>query len=200
MDFYSEPEHSRTIDLTIKGQLFQAERSRIQHFYHWATLHKAGIRPQSLDYIFEFGGGVGHIPKLVKQLGFTGAYTIYDFPELSKIQSYYNANSIETISGHSSLEELDVPEGKSLFYSTWAFSEAPQETRKAMEKHFRKFDTIFILYQRRHADIDNKEYFEEEAGMVSSKFTEGFPEINWTTADHPSLWDVGSRFLIGSKS
>lgn len=193
MSFYSDPDHSQAED--VNG--INTEHSRVRYFFHWSTLYEHGIDAKNLDYIFEFGGGVGHVPKLVKQLGFGGTYTIYDLPELSIIQNYYNNMEIKTISDPCLLDVLQIPRGKNLFYSTWALSESPIDIREKIENHFDKFDLFLILYQAEYTTvgkneeeiIDNDKYFGD-----LMKRTAG---INWKVVEHPNGWDGGSKYIIG---
>ncbi len=195
MSFSSDPDHAQAFD--ING--INTEHSRVRYFFHWLTLYEHGIDAKNLDYIFEFGGGVGHIPKLAKQLGFLGTYTIYDFPELSIIQNYYNNMDIDTISDPCLLDILQIPQGKNLFYSTWGFSESPIHIRKKIENHFDKFDLFLILYQGKYIAtegnkekvIDNDKYFGDLMKRASG--------VNWKVVEHPNGWDGGSKYIIGSR-
>jgi hypothetical protein len=129
---------------------------------HWVILNQFDIDPKDLDYIFEFGGGVGHIPKLVKKLGFCGKYCIFDLPELSVFQQFYNNFEITVINHPILIDSFLGGRGSNgLFYSTWALSEAPIDLRIKMESRFSSFRYCFILYQHRCMGVDNVEYFGE---------------------------------------
>tara|TARA_Y100000034_G_scaffold127081_1_gene179314 strand:- start:102 stop:995 length:894 start_codon:yes stop_codon:yes gene_type:complete len=133
------------------------------HVLHWVILNQFGIDPKNLDFILEFGGGVGHIPKMVRKLGFRGKYGIFDFPEFSIIQQFYNNMEIVVIN-HLELIDLFLNNGDSgLFYSTWGFSEAPLELRKRIEQNLSCYKYCFILYQDEFEGIDNVKYFNDFA-------------------------------------
>lgn len=190
LDFYSHPSHSPSY--SIAG--IDSEITRVRYLYHWITLFENGIDAKDLNFIFEFGGGVGHIPKLTKQLGFSGEYFIYDFPELCSIQNFYNKMQIKTASDLALVDTLLSPLKESrggLFYSTWGFSESPLKTRLLMQKHFKHFDYFAILYQSNIFNLNNKDFFKDMAWI--------FSDIDWVTVDHPSTWDGGSKYLIGKR-
>ena len=140
------------------------------HVLHWVILKQFGIDSKNLDFILEFGGGVGHIPKMVRKLGFHGKYGIFDFPELSIIQQFYNNMDIVVINN---LELIDLflnDGGNGLFYSTWGFSEAPLELRIRIEQNLSCYKYCCILYQDEAFGVDNVKYFD---GFVdrNSNFT-----------------------------
>jgi hypothetical protein len=132
------------------------------HVLHWIILNQLSIDPKDLDFIVEFGGGVGHIPKLVKQLEFCGKYAIFDFPELAIIQQFYNNMKIEVMSHFSLLNLfLNNVSGNGLFYSTWGFSEFPLHLREKIEMELFLFKYCCILYQHDYKTIDNSKYFND---------------------------------------
>jgi hypothetical protein len=161
-DFYRDVDDATNNILAIDIGGVKSEITIAVMVMHWILLKQFGIDPKDLGFIFEFGGGVGHIPKLVKKLGFDGRYCIYDFPELSAIQQFYNNFGVTTIN-HTALINPFLNGGGSngLFYSTWAFSECPVELRARIEPSFNYYKYCFILYQHKCGGVDNVKYFDD---------------------------------------
>ena len=63
----------------------------IQHAYHLYLIktHLGIFLPDDASHIVEIGGGYGNLCRLVKNFGYTGKYTIVDFPEMLTIQQEY---------------------------------------------------------------------------------------------------------------
>lgn len=83
----------------------------------------------TFDHIFEFGGGHGRICRMIHDRGFSGKYTIFDFPEMSALQKAYlrKHDSINYING---FDDLVVPPGgNTLFISMSALEESPKEVK-----------------------------------------------------------------------
>jgi len=100
--------------------------SMVHQAYHLHQWEKAtGIRVDSLSTIVEIGGGYGAMCKLIRRLGFTGRYIIYDLPELSFIQEWYLGKlgvDVELCSAPS-LAPLDCD----LLIALWSLSEMTDE-------------------------------------------------------------------------
>ena len=85
-----------------------------------------------IDEIFEFGGGHGRLCKIICDSGFSGNYTIFDFPQMIKLQKAFlkNHNNIKYIDD---FDLLVLPVGSnSLFISTSAIEESPKNVREKM--------------------------------------------------------------------
>ena len=64
----------------------------VHHAYHLRFFElRTGMRIDAFSLILEFGGGYGSMCRIVRCLGFSGLYLIFDLPEFSAIQRYYLA-------------------------------------------------------------------------------------------------------------
>lgn len=79
------------------------------------------------DSIIEFGGGYGAMARMVRRLGFSGRYTIYDFPEFSALQAYYLSNV--GVSDVTTISDISDVIHHELVVALWSMSEAPIEDR-----------------------------------------------------------------------
>ena len=132
--------------------------------------------------IVEWGAGVGDLAKFILKLGFKGDYTIVDLPG-TLLSS--GANFAEWPKSYRPTFTSEPPphDGRrTLFVSTWAFSETPMELRDpALE--IIKPDNWLIVAQRniQNWGYDNEEYFKDWEGVRE--------EIPW------NVWDGGSFIL-----
>ncbi len=180
----------------------------IHHSYHLAKFEeKTGIKPEKMDYIFEFGGGYGSICRLLFNLGFKGKYIIFDLQEFSALQQYYlkmlglpvmtdNNNNSETgiycISDINLLKEFVTYKSNtmtSLFIATWSLSETPLAFRNIIVPLISSFTHYLIAYQEKFGEMNNVEYFN-----------------NWAKTSQSIIWNSwqinqipGSYYLVGSK-
>ena len=148
---------------------------------------------EDLDVIIEFGCGYGSMCRIVRQLGFSGLYILYDLPHQNILQSYFLKSlnlpvySFEDLkrgesTGNvliSKFEELvefmeqHAPEETkaSLFMATWSLSECPLDFRqKVTQIIFPKVDYLLIAYQEKFEEIDNIEYFKDLQSQYKDRF------------------------------
>ena len=137
--------------------------------YHIAKFEeKTKCTVESMNTIFEFGGGYGLMCKLIHDLGFVGQYTIYDLPEFVKLQEYYldkfSYNFVRLLS-EKDLPKLETVHAHklSLFIATWSLSEAPISMRNLVLRQLSGFTNYLIAYQISFESISNIKYFEEFA-------------------------------------
>jgi hypothetical protein len=148
----------------------------------WETV--AGERVESLNSIFEFGGGYGAMARLCNQLGFEGAYCIYDLPELSLLQEFYLSNTgVENVVfTQEPIEEIVFD----LFIAACSLSEVEFELRDEILDSIEARSYV-IMYQGAYDGRNNREYFESWA--------ETKPDLEW----HRQRMDFypHHQFLIG---
>jgi hypothetical protein len=179
----------------------------IHHAYHLAQLEKTnGIRVNELGHVFEFGGGYGSMCRLFYNLGFKGAYIIFDLPAFSELQRYFlgsiglpvvpsdqmvpGDSLVACISGMDRLQEIlpaycDV--GGSAFIAAWSFSESPLRIRNRLMPFLKGYQHIFIGYQDQFDDVDNRKFFGD--------WPTRFPDFSWKTWSIDHL--AGCHYLIG---
>ena len=139
------------------------------------------------EQIVEFGPGIGETARVILDMKFTGDYWLYDLPEVSRLSYYY-------LRGHSNvrraLDFKEVPQDKkTLFLSTWGFSEVPFEYRNEIARHFKGQD-FFLAYQYRVFEYDNVHYFVHELPKVAGFTVERERAIMWGGG--------GSAYLYGA--
>lgn len=139
---------------------FDTSMQRVQDVAHLVI---CGFTPEYLKNcksIVEIGGGYGDMCSVVHDMGFKGKYTIYDFPEVQKIQDYYlksqdiNANFV---SDPANLEEAD------LVIATWSLSEIPIDFRDQIMAKIGNSKNWLVMFQAKiFGTIDNSTYFKEK--------------------------------------
>lgn len=138
---------------------FDTSMQRCQDLSHLVTGDFINLLPKYRS-ILEIGGGYGNMCSLVHDLGFKGQYSIFDFPEVHRIQKYYlerndiNANFITEV------EDLNKVD---LVIATWSLSEIPLEQRNEIMKRIKQSYNWLVLYQENafNGGIDNSKYFQE---------------------------------------
>jgi len=102
----------------------------IHHAYHIYQYElRAGRSIADFDVIVEFGGGFGETCRMVHELGFTGQYYIFDFPEFAVLQEYYLDTHLDDYKCVWNADMETVAECD-LLIAEWSLSEAPEHERK----------------------------------------------------------------------
>jgi len=138
---------------------FDTSMQRVQDVAHLAI---CGFTPEEIkncNSIVEIGGGYGDMCSVIHDLGFKGKYTIYDFPEVQKIQNYYlSKQDIQAnfVSDPADLEKAD------LVIATWSLSEIPIDFRDKIMEKIIDSDKWLVMYQAKiFGTIDNSDYFKK---------------------------------------
>lgn len=125
------------------------------HLKQWESI--TGIRIDTLDSIFEFGGGYGAMALIARRLGFKGDYLIMDLPEVSLLQRYYLSN----IGMNDIRLTTEIPKEKvDLFIGCFSLSEVSKNTRISLLNSMPS-KSYLITYQDRFQNIDNHDFFSE---------------------------------------
>lgn len=181
----------------------------IHHAYHLAQFErKTDLAANSINFIFEFGGGYGSMCRLLHNLGFEGRYVLFDLAPFSALQEFFlksigitvrSADTFKTakrgvicISDFEQLQAIlsDRFEGSdSMFIATWSISEAPVTVRNSIFPIVSAFNEFLIAYQHQFQGVDNIAFFEE--WKASQR------DIEWYE------WEIehmtGNRYLVGSR-
>ncbi len=79
--------------------------------------------------VFEFGGGLGVLPIMMASMGHTGAYLMYDFPEMTLIQEWFHSRTVlDNVLYVNRLYDTDCD----IFVSICALDETSVQVRKAV--------------------------------------------------------------------
>ncbi|MBF0501997.1 MAG: hypothetical protein HQM09_17795 [Candidatus Riflebacteria bacterium] len=176
----------------------------IHHAYTIGCFEKvSGKSVNEFKTVFEFGGGYGSMCRLFHQLGFQGKYIIFDFPDLSALQSYYltsiglKVKSIESFSHEmSGVFCLSTPDAykkfmksgqDACFLGTWSVSETPEAVRGDLFAFLPSFDHYIIAFQERYNELNNVHFFQ--------KFSEARPGLHWYQTPIPHL--PGNHYCFG---
>ena len=122
------------------------------HLKRWEDT--TGKRIESLDRIFEFGGGFGAMALVAHRLGFAGEYVICDLPEFSLLQRWFLARhgvSVKHV-------EAGEPLRADVLMGLYSISEIPPQMRDEVFETT-KAESYLLLYSSRFADYDNDAYF-----------------------------------------
>jgi hypothetical protein len=169
----------------------------IHHVYHITQIEKfLQISIQSIDFVYEYGGGYGSLCRAFFQNGFKGKYLIQDIYSFSLLQEFYlsnlgfrarrissnMANNMDT----SILLTSEIPNKslissksfkKSIFIATWSLSEVDLSSRTVVNDDFFDFDYYFIAFRDTFNGFDNQEYFHRIALMSLSKIEWNFVRL-----------------------
>lgn len=166
-DAYGAPE--------IVSKRDHASGNTIHHAHHILTFEReTGTRLDDYDAVLEFGGGYGSLARVVRKLGFTGAYVIHDLPHYSALQRLFlSACGVSVDAGPeaqpgvvtlgNSLPQFEklasLPWKRPLFVATWSLSETPLEIRNRVCELLPKFAGILMGYQAEFGGVDNHAWF-----------------------------------------
>ncbi len=147
----------------------------MQHAYNIHLLHKHLdiVIPQDVNYIVEVGGGYGNFCRLINQLGYSGRYTIVDFPPMLDIQKTFLAkNSISNVEFSTLKASQMIPKSseRSLLMGTFSINEMPMENRQIIEPLYNKYDYLHIVHNSFFDGIDNMEYFRKLRTKLNDDF------------------------------
>jgi hypothetical protein len=121
--------------------------------------------------ILEIGGGYGNMCSVVHDMGFEGEYTLFDFPEVHKVQEYYltknGLNNIKYVANWQDLETYD------LVIATWSLSEIPLELRENVMSKINDSKDWLVTYQENafSGTLDNSKWFREKFEGRNPEFT-----------------------------
>jgi len=143
------------------------DATSIHHAYHFARFAESlDIRIDEIASIVEIGGGYGDACNVACDLGFRGTYSIFDLPNVSKIQRFYLQNakcSVNFITDVAALKHqyYSYP---SLALATWSISEIEDaETRCDILMALNRVDYFLFALQGEWNGRDNLKYFEQWA-------------------------------------
>lgn len=142
----------------------------IQHIYYIDQMDYYW-KNTKFDHILEIGGGYGNGCRIWKAYGHTGSYTICDFKEMNFIQSQYleKVSDLNNVS-FAQLDNCYFKRPNSLLQAAFSINEMPLETRALIEPHYRDYDNIFIVHNRKFDGIDNIEYFKNLKEELSDEY------------------------------
>jgi hypothetical protein len=157
--------------------------------YHLATYEGThGIDISDLDCIVEVGCGYGAMANVCRQAGFTGEYIMFDLPVFSELQSNYLSTcgvGGVYISDIKELLSTEIPQN-SMFISTWAVSEMPNDYRDKILCLASKFNEVLLAYQSEFEGMDIYTYFENWKKNIETHTWENIPCV-----------DTNHRYLFG---
>lgn len=174
---HTEESYKRTVlNLTGKGQVDGLECSSwtLKSAHHILTYEQISGK-SILDYeqIVDFGAGIGETARVIRDLGFTGDYYIYDLPEVCRVSSFYLGGRVSTVNHYS-----EIPQNKkTLFIGTWSLSEVPFDYRNQIAEYFKGNDFL-IIFQNQVFEYMNQGYFINSFPFVSDTFYRLKP-IDW---------------------
>ena len=169
--------------------------NRVHHAYHIREFERTtGIAVESLDCVFEFGGGYGGMAHLLRRLGFRGRHIILDLPIFSALQRFYlatvmpqEAHHVVCVDKASKVESL-LTGTRRLMIATWSLSEVPLEVRESVAPAVRECDHFLLAFQDRFEELDNSKLGE----MLQRLGPDGTIWTEWPIGHLP-----GNRYLMG---
>jgi len=153
------------------------------HLYQWEQ--KTGRQVKDLRTIVEIGGGYGAMGMIIRRLGFTGRYVIFDLPEFNLLQKYYLSNvGIEDIEFQS---QIDEQTDYDLLIGLYSLNEMPLKTRKTIIDAC-PAQSYLIAYGAGWGGVDNMGW------ALELMRRRGELWHNWNIPHLPNCW-----YLIGDR-
>jgi hypothetical protein len=125
------------------------------HLMQWEN--ETELKVNELESIVEIGAGYGAMCKIVRRLGFTGEYLIYDLPEFALLQEWYLGELGLTATWADNLpDHILTPD---LMIALWSISEVKPDVQmsymQAISPAHHLFSTLDALWE----GVDNKSLF-----------------------------------------
>lgn len=143
---------------------------QLYHLTKWSTQAK-DTRMDKMNSILEIGGGYGELARIIHALGFKGSYTIFDLPEVHKLQHLYLSKHLPMDS--QVIYEQD-PAGLAPYYDLiigcFSLSEMPVELRDRI-MFAASARSIMFVFQPEFYGIDNDAYFHSMAFELEHSYT-----------------------------
>jgi hypothetical protein len=170
----------------------------IHHAYHLQQFEiSTRANVARFKRVFEFGGGFGHMCRLIHELGFRGEYIIFDLPEFSALQRFYlgehnvplaNANNrrkaVQCVSELETACDLMRSARSDIFIATWSLSEAPQAVREQVMREFVTVAYLLIAFQGNFGEVDNDRFFRDWAKSQTKFDCQFVPIANMPGKQH----------------
>lgn len=143
--------------------------STIQSLYHIHNISSV-MDIMECDSVVEIGGGYGNLCSLMKHAGYSGQWTIVDFPEMHTIQRKY----IEAVTSTENVNFIDLKSldntKANLLVATFSMNEMPLSDRTIIEKSIDNFDSFYIQYNMNFDGVNNAKYFSSFIKDNSGKY------------------------------
>jgi len=164
---------------------------RLKSLHHLLAFES--LRGRSvLDYdlIVEFGAGIGDTAHAIFDRGFRGRYIVVDFPEITRISSYYLEDRTQAIHCVDDLPD-ELHHSRVLFIATWSLSETPLDLRAKVAAKLAGADYL-IVFQCTFYDINNLPYFVQQWPIETGTFFRLRP-LQFHQSQGGSWYMVGTR-------
>lgn len=148
------------------------------HLKQWLDRTKQDIT--QIQSIVEIGAGYGAMCLILRRLGFTGLYVIYDLPELVTIQQYYLSKTIgvenilwvEPLANGLATASLSCD----LLIASHSLSEMPITERERLLSQVATKEYLFASSYE-YEGVDNAAWFQQFAGSTVG--------VDWKFYEHP---------------
>lgn len=143
---------------------------------------------KKINSVVEIGAGMGELTDIVYKLGFSGNYSIFDFPEVHKLQKHMHSKiGIDTVDYVSDFDNFPVAD---LGIATFSFTEMPISQREKIIDKMAETKNWIIAYSNNIFGIDNDEYIKNTFIKRFNNHEISFVDISFMP------WDGGSKYLV----
>jgi hypothetical protein len=162
------------LDDAIKYQFRSYPESCLRYIYHLVKFSEitTKIPMRYFNRVVEIGGGFGGMALVLRKLGYSGKYTILDYPHLCLLQKYWlSKNSINSVHSlnilHPHIDKLRdtllrlVKRDKTLFIATWSLSECDGMSRSNYLPLLENSSGAIITYSTQFREFNNETYFKD---------------------------------------
>lgn len=160
--------------------------NRMQLYGH---LTQFKFEPMKYNSILELGAGAGELADIVFKLGYVGDYSIFDFPEIMRVQKYLH-EQLGYVASIDYFSEVDQLKPVDLCIATWSLTEMPYELREQILAQIDGTKDWLIAFSNDIFGYDNKKW-------INDVFLPKFKACDVDLIDIPSMpWDGGTTYLF----
>jgi len=160
------------------------------------------IRENNISSVIEIGAGIGDMADVCRKLGYHGQYTVYDFPELLKLQKWYHHNQPGLL--HGTNKYVSQPEdvnSADLCIATWSLTEMPFALRDELVDRLIDTPRWLVAFSNKIFGYDNHEYIMNvllpKLGVTEDQLSlipVVYDNVNWDN------WEGGTYYLYIDKT
>lgn len=133
------------------------------HLMQWEIT--TGLSVSDLESIVEIGAGYGALCKIVRRLGYTGDYLIYDLPELCELQRWY-LGELGIDATWSDCPPSDTLQSD-LLIALWSLSEMHGDNQDAYMRHLQPHHYLLAALDAPWEGQDNAFLFRQLAQSLT---------------------------------
>ena len=171
----------------------------VGHMYQLHMIERymgVSVARNEVQHVTEIGGGYGNTCRVARALGYTGEWTIVDFPIMLEIQrQYLRDNGIDDVGFDIEVFEPEKNQYPSILIATNSVNEMPMEDRLKLEEVYPHFDYLFFSHNAIFDGISNIKYFYNLVWRLERR---GF-RVDWRPDFCRQMRKINHWFVLADK-